>query len=66
LIDKVLSLRAAALKHAGLVRDRHDGRHTHYSVEPPSNPLIDWMARYGAFWRERFDRLDDLLKRMDQ
>jgi hypothetical protein len=28
--------------------------------------LIDWMARYGAFWRDRFDRLEILLKRMDQ
>ena len=29
-------------------------------------PLIDWMSFYGAFWRDRFDRLEDLLKRMDQ
>ncbi|MBU6458894.1 MAG: transcriptional regulator, partial [Bradyrhizobium sp.] len=29
-------------------------------------PLVDWMALYGAFWRDRFDRLEDLLKRMDQ
>ena len=29
-------------------------------------PLIDWMSHYGAFWRDRFDRLENLLKRMDQ
>jgi hypothetical protein len=29
-------------------------------------PLIDWMSLYGAFWRERFDRLEALLSRMDQ
>jgi DNA-binding transcriptional ArsR family regulator len=55
------------LKHSGLVRDRRDGRETHYSAEPKSlAPLIDWMSLYAAFWREKFDRLEDLLKRMDQ
>jgi hypothetical protein len=29
-------------------------------------PLIDWMGLYAAFWHERFDDLEDLLKRMDQ
>ncbi|HYZ25591.1 MAG TPA: metalloregulator ArsR/SmtB family transcription factor [Geminicoccaceae bacterium] len=55
------------LKHAGLVRDRRDGRQTHYSARPQGlAPLIDWMSLYGAFWRDRFDRLEDLLNRMDQ
>ena len=55
------------LKHAGLVRDRREGRQTHYSAKPEGlAPLIDWMSLYGAFWRERFDRLEALLKRMDQ
>ena len=55
------------LKHAKLVRDRREGRETHYSAQPQAlAPLIDWMSLYGAFWRERFDRLESLLKRMDQ
>jgi hypothetical protein len=29
-------------------------------------PLIDWMNFYGAFWRDRFDRLETLLNRIDQ
>src|SRR5260221_7845652 len=46
------------LKLAGLVRDRRDGRKTHYSAQPEGlAPLIDWMSYYTAFWRERFDRL---------
>jgi hypothetical protein len=49
------------------VRCRRKGRETHYSARPQGlAPLIDWMARYGAFWRDRFDRLETLLKRMDQ
>src|SRR5512139_1822159 len=62
-----VSKHLGVLKHAGLVRDRRDGRQTHYRAEPNGlAPLIDWMDLYGAFWRDRFDRLEDLLKRMDQ
>src|ERR1700694_2440355 len=62
-----VSKHLAVLKLAGLVRDRHEGRQTHYSAQPQAlAPLIDWMSLYGAFWRDRFDRLEDLLKRMDQ
>ena len=62
-----VSKHLGVLKHAGLVRDRRDGRNTHYRAEPTGlAPLIDWMSLYGALWRDRFDRLEDLLKRMDQ
>ena len=62
-----MSKHLAALKLAGLVRDRPEGRETHYSADPKGlAPLIDWMEHYGAFWRDRFDRLETLLNRMDQ
>jgi DNA-binding transcriptional ArsR family regulator len=62
-----VSKHLGALKLSGLVRDRREGRETHYSAEPKAlAPLIDWIGHYGAFWRDRFDRLEDLLKRMDQ
>jgi DNA-binding transcriptional ArsR family regulator len=62
-----VSKHLGVLKLAGLVRDRRAGRQTHYSARPQAlEPLIDWMTLYGAFWRDRFDRLDDLLRRMDQ
>src|SRR5277367_4848360 len=54
------------LKHARLVRHRREGRETHYSAKPQSlAPLADWMNVYGAFWGDRFDKLENLLKRMD-
>lgn len=54
------------VKLAGLVRDRQ-GRETHYSAQPQGlAPLIDWISLYGAFWRNRFDRLETFLSRMDQ
>jgi DNA-binding transcriptional ArsR family regulator len=55
------------LKQAGLVRDRHEGRQTHYSAQPRAlGPLVDWTSQMAAFWQSRFDDLEDLLKRMDQ
>ncbi len=55
------------LKDAGLVSYRREGRETHYSARPNGlAPLIDWMSYYSVFWSDRFDRLENLLKRMDQ
>jgi DNA-binding transcriptional ArsR family regulator len=62
-----VSKHLAVLKRAGLVRDRHEGRRTHYGAELGAlAPLIDWTSRMAAFWQSRFDHLEDLLKRMDQ
>lgn len=62
-----VSKHLGVLKLANLVRDRREGRETHYRAQPQAlAPLIDWMSLYGAFWRDRFDRLETLLKRMDQ
>ncbi|MGB8524796.1 MAG: metalloregulator ArsR/SmtB family transcription factor [Candidatus Acidiferrales bacterium] len=62
-----ISKHLSVLKHAKLVRDRREGRETHYRAQPQAlAPLIDWMSVYGAFWRDRFDRLENLLKRMDK
>lgn len=62
-----VSKHLALLKQAGLVRDRHEGRQTHYTAQLRAlSPLIDWASRMTGFWESRFDDLDDLLRRMDQ
>jgi DNA-binding transcriptional ArsR family regulator len=62
-----VSKHLGVLKLVGLVRDRRDGRETHYRADPRGlAPLIDWMKLYGTFWLNRFDRLESLLNRMDQ
>lgn len=62
-----VSKHLAALKAAGLVSDRHEGRQTHYSPQPGAlAPLIDWTGQMAGFWEARFDALEDLLNRMDQ
>ncbi|BBD39936.1 MULTISPECIES: ArsR/SmtB family transcription factor [Aminobacter] len=63
----VVSKHLKILKTAGLVRDRQQGRYTYYSVERDAlRTLIDWTSEMSGFWNDRFDDLDNLLKRMDQ
>jgi DNA-binding transcriptional ArsR family regulator len=62
-----VSKHLGVLKHARLVRDRREGRETHYSVQLHALvPLTDWTTQMAGFWQSRFDDLEDLLKRMDQ
>jgi DNA-binding transcriptional ArsR family regulator len=62
-----VSKHLGVLKRAGLVRDRHEGRQTHYSAQLAAlAPLIDWTSQMTGFWQSRFDQLEELLKRMDQ
>ena len=62
-----VSQHLAALKAAGLVGERREGRRVFYRIEPQGlAPLIDWLGRHRAFWPERIERLKDVLKEMDQ
>lgn len=62
-----VSQHLAALKDAGLVRGRREGRSAFYRVDPRGmKPLIDWIAHYRAFWTEHVDRLERLLEDMDR
>ena len=62
-----VSQHLAALRGAGLVSERREGRLVYYRIEPEGlRPLIDWIAHYQGFWLERLDRLKDLLKEMDE
>jgi len=61
-----ISQHLKALREAGLVAERRDGRHIYYRPEPAGlAPLVDWMAVYAVFWRERFANLRNLLKEID-
>lgn len=61
-----ISQHLKALKQAGLVAERPEGRNVYYRAQPEGlAPLADWMNHYGAFWRERFADLRTLLKEID-
>lgn len=62
-----VSQHLSALKNAGLVKARREGRLVYYQVEPRGmKPLIDWISHYRAFWTEHVDRLEKLLEKMDR
>ena len=61
-----ISQHLRSLKLAGLVAERPLGRNVYYRAEPRGlAPLVDWMALYGIFWRERFVNLRAWLKEID-
>lgn len=63
----VVSKHLGILRDAGLVEGRVDGRQTHYSPRTAAlAPLADWTREMRAYWQERFDALDQLLRHMDQ
>jgi DNA-binding transcriptional ArsR family regulator len=63
----VVSKHRGVVWQAGLVRNRHAGRLSHNSAQRGAlTPLIDWTSQMASFWETRIDRLEDLLKRMDQ
>ena len=62
-----VSQHLAVLRQAGLVHERREGRSVHYRAAPEGlKPMLDWLGFYAGFWAERFDRLETLLKEMDQ
>jgi DNA-binding transcriptional ArsR family regulator len=67
LSQPAISQHLAALRDAGLVRARRDGRQVFYKVEPRGlRPLVDWVSRYQAFWKDRIDRLQELLIELEE
>lgn len=62
-----VSQHLAVLRNARLVRERRDGRHVHYEVDPEGlASVVQWLAKYRAYWPERIEALKLLLKEMDQ
>jgi DNA-binding transcriptional ArsR family regulator len=61
-----ISQHLKSLKEAGLIAGRPEGRNVHHRADPKGlAPLVDWMALYAVFWRERFANLRTILKETD-
>ena len=55
-----------ALKQAGLVSERPEGRKVFYRANPQGlEPMLEWMTRYAVFWTQRLDVLERLLRHED-
>ena len=61
-----ISQHLKALKQAGLVAERPQGRKVFYRANPRGlEPMLEWMTRYAVFWSQRLDALERLLRQED-
>lgn len=61
-----ISQHLAALRRAGLVTERREGRRAFYRSDPSGlEPLTDWLQRYRQFWPERLQKLKRVLKEIE-
>jgi DNA-binding transcriptional ArsR family regulator len=62
-----ISQHLAALKGAGLVAERREGRNVYYRSDARGlDALAQWVQRYREFWPGRVDKLKRVLKDMDK
>jgi DNA-binding transcriptional ArsR family regulator len=62
-----ISQHLAALKGAGLVAERREGRNVYYRSDARGLDALDkWVQRYRVFWPERVEKLKRVLKDMDK
>ena len=61
----MVSKHLGVLKKVDLLRERREGRQRLYRVNPEQLKLIyDWITPFERFWTERYDRLEDVLQKM--
>jgi DNA-binding transcriptional ArsR family regulator len=61
-----VSQHLAALREAGLVCTRRQGRYSYYRVNKRGlAPLVAWVDRYRAFWPAKLERLKSVLEGME-
>ncbi len=57
-----VSQQLSVLRKAGLVRERRDGRHRYYRLNPePLREVRDWMKFYDKFWTRKMRGLGEYL-----
>lgn len=52
------------LSDAGIVSVRPMAQQRYYQLQPkPFHELESWLSKYKSIWNERFNRLDELLRK---
>jgi|SRR5581483_5591379 DNA-binding transcriptional ArsR family regulator len=63
----MVSKHLGVLKQVGLVSERRVGRQRLYRVNAEAlKPIYDWVTPFEQLWRERFERLDQLLQNLQE
>lgn len=61
-----ISQHLAALRAAGLVTARREGRNAFYRADRRGlAPMVTWVDRYRTFWPAKLDKLRSVLKGME-
>ena len=61
-----ISQHLTALKNAGLVCERREGRYIYYRSDPQGLvPLSDWVQRHRELWPARIEKLKRVLKELE-
>src|SRR5680860_1591921 len=73
LVDRLGLSQPQVSKHLGVLRAvdlvtvRPSGRQRYYSVNGPAmKPLHDWVSSFEATWNERLDRLDAVVRELEE
>lgn len=60
-----ISKHLKVLEHAGLISRSRDAQRRPCKIEPAAlKEVSDWVEVYRQLWEQRFDRLDDYLKQL--
>jgi DNA-binding transcriptional ArsR family regulator len=60
-----ISKHLKVLENAGLISRSRDAQRRPCKIEPePLKEVAGWVEAYRKLWEERFDRLDDYLKQL--
>jgi DNA-binding transcriptional ArsR family regulator len=60
-----ISKHLKVLENAGLISRSRDAQRRPCKIEPePLKEVAGWVEAYRELWEERFDRLDDYLKQL--
>jgi DNA-binding transcriptional ArsR family regulator len=63
----VVSKHLRVLRQVGLVKARDEGRQRIYSLNGRRlKPIHDWVQSYERTWSERFDRLESVVKELQE
>ena len=62
-----VSKQLRVLRDAGLVRVRQDAQRRWYVLRPePLQEIDQWLAGYRESWSERFENLDEYLRKLQE
>jgi DNA-binding transcriptional ArsR family regulator len=63
----MVSKHLAVLKKVGLVSERRVGRQRLYRLNAEQlKPIYNWVIPFERFWSERFERLDQVLQKLQE